>query len=128
MPLLRFTTAIEATKEEWREFARAVAALYADHMDTRTDHVAVERTRADRADLWLGRGVPGGIVFLDADIREGRSHDRRREFALAVMNRLASRWGVPEPNMKVVFTEHEGPLMMGYDRVGGDWSPDESPE
>lgn len=123
MPLLHFTTAIDATDREWRAFAESVAASYADHMETGTDHVAVARTRADRADLWLGRGVPGAMAFLEADVREGRSADRRRRFALAVMDDLAARWGVPEPNMKVVFTEHEGSSMMGYDRVGDDWSP-----
>lgn len=126
MPLLRFTTAIEATDEEWQEFAAAVAELYADHMDTGTSHVAVERTRVARTDLWLGRGVPGGMVFLDADIREGRTHDQRRAFALAVMDQVATRWDVPDPNMKVVFTEHEGPLLMGHNRVGDAWSPDEA--
>lgn len=123
MPLLRFTTAIDATETEWRTFVRRVAELYAETMNTETSHVAVERNRHTRDELWLGRGEPGGMVFLDADIRKGRSHEQRRAFAVAVMDDLADRWGVPTPNMKVVFTEHQGQLMMGYDRVGDDWSP-----
>jgi hypothetical protein len=41
------------------------------------------------------------------------------------MDTAAEEFGVPEPNMKVVFTEHEGEAMMGYDRVGSAWSSDE---
>lgn len=75
--------------------------------------------------MWLGRQEPGDLLFFDADVREGRAHEHRRAFALDVMDEMASRWEVPGSNMKVVFTEHEGPLMMGYDRIGGTWSPDE---
>lgn len=126
MPLLRFTTAIDAPGDEWQGFAAVVAERYADHMDTGTSHVAVERTRVDRTDLWLGQSVPGGMVFLDADIREGRSHDQRRAFALTVLDEVAARWNVPEPNMKVSFTEHDGRSLTSYDRVGDAWSPDEA--
>ncbi|MGB9955919.1 hypothetical protein ACOZ4B_05970 [Haloferax prahovense] len=38
------------------------------------------------------------------------------------MDAVAERFGVPESNQKVVFTEHEGSRMVGYDRVGDDWS------
>jgi hypothetical protein len=37
------------------------------------------------------------------------------------MERAVAEFGVPEPNAKVVFTEHAGEDMMGIDRVGGDW-------
>jgi len=40
------------------------------------------------------------------------------------MERVRDAFGVPTPNLKVVFTEHDGPSMMGYDRVGGEWTPD----
>ena len=37
------------------------------------------------------------------------------------MKRFHEEWKIPKANMKVVFTEHEGSHMMGYDRVGSDW-------
>jgi hypothetical protein len=75
----------------------------------------------------LGRAVQSDpdVVVLEADIRTGRPPDQRREFAVAFMDTLHDEWGIPHPNMKVVFTEHEGTHMMGYDRVGSDW---DSPE
>jgi len=126
MPLLKFTLSVDAPVEERRSFEETVANLYADRMQTSHDHIAVELTHVETEDMWIGRADPGEYLFLDAEIREGRTHEERREFALAVMDDAMSRWGLPKPNMKVVFTEHRGPLMMGYDRVGGAWSPDES--
>jgi hypothetical protein len=123
MPLLRFTTSVGASAADWQAFARRVAELYADIMATEQSHIAIERTQAAHEDLWLGRSVSGEFVFLDADVRAGRGHDQRRAFAVEVMDELAVRWGVPKPNMKIVFTEHAGELMMGYDRVGDDWAP-----
>jgi hypothetical protein len=37
------------------------------------------------------------------------------------MSAAADRWDVPDENLKVTFTEHAGPQMMGVDRVGGEW-------
>lgn len=125
VPQLQFdiTGPLDATDR--RAFAEEVAALYADRMATQTDHVAVSIRERDPADLWLGREVEGRLLFLNADVRRGRDQSRRREFALAIMDAARDRWGVPAPNMKVVFTEHAGEDMMGYDRVGGEWSAGE---
>jgi hypothetical protein len=61
---------MDATDPEWRMFARRVAELYAETMDTQTRYVAVERNRHTRDGLWLGHGEPSGMVFLNADIRK----------------------------------------------------------
>jgi phenylpyruvate tautomerase PptA (4-oxalocrotonate tautomerase family) len=95
-------------------------------MLTGTGHVAVVVRSREPSELSIGREtVDGRYLFLDAEIRQGRSTERKRAFALAVMDTASERFGVPEPNMKVVFTEHEGTSMMGYDRVGGEWTAEE---
>jgi hypothetical protein len=38
------------------------------------------------------------------------------------MEYAAEQFEVPEPNLKVIFTEHRGNEMMGIDRVGGTWN------
>lgn len=123
MPHLQFDVTGPIEDGEKTAFAERVAELYTDHMATTVGHVAVTVRERDPADLWLGRAVEGRLLFLDADVRQGRSGERKRSFALAAMELARERWGVPEPNMKVVFTEHAGPDMMGVDRVGGEWSP-----
>lgn len=102
--------------------SETVAARYADLMGASTDYAAV--AVRDDCHLSIGRGEDGRGAFLHADVREGRPQTRKREFALAVMDDLHERFDVPRANLKVVFTEHAGEEMMGYDRVGGDWSSD----
>lgn len=121
MPHLQFDTDAEPTAAEKNALAAAVTDLYTEHMETTAGHVAVTIRERDPADLHLGRAVEGPLVFLDADVREGRPFELKRAFALAAMAYLTDEWGVPEPNLKATFTEHAGEEMMGYDRVGGDW-------
>ncbi|RLM57329.1 tautomerase [Halobellus sp. Atlit-31R] len=122
MPLLQFDTTVSATDAEREAFTEAVTELYAEEMATTTGHVAVVIREQPEANLSIGRGVDGPCCFLSADVREGRSLERRRSFALAVMELAAETWAIPEPNLKVSFTEHEGTDLMGVDRVGGEWS------
>ncbi|WP_135365794.1 tautomerase family protein [Halosimplex halophilum] len=121
MPLLQFDTTCSLSDAEKEAFAERVTALYTSEMETTAGHVAVTIRDREPADLHLGRAVDGPLLFLDAEIRRGRSFERKRAFALAVMEYAGSEFGVPDENMKVVFTEHPGEAMMGVDRVGGEW-------
>jgi len=122
MPLLQFDTTLSLSAAEKTSFAETVTELYTTEMETTEGHVAVTIRDRESADLHLGRAVDGPLLFLDAEIRRGRSVDRKREFALAVMEHTATAYDVPDENMKVVFTEHPGTAMMGVDRVGGEWN------
>lgn len=128
MPLLQFDTTAGATDEEREAFTEAVTDLYAEEMATTTGHVAVVIREHPPANLSLGRGEDGPLCFLSADIREGRSFERKRSFALAVMELAAERFSIPEANLKVSFTEHAGEELMGVNRVGGEWSEAEEEE
>ena len=122
MPLLTISTAADPNPADREEFLEDLADLYAEVMDSETSFVSIRFQSVDPEDIWLGRAEPGApIVLLEADIREGRPVSQRRSFALDAMERFREEWEVPPPNMKVVFTEHEGSHMMGYDRVGSDW-------
>ncbi|MFB6299455.1 MAG: tautomerase [Halobacteriales archaeon] len=128
MPHLQFDTTVECSPNSRRSFIETVADLFAQHMDTGTDHIAVTFRSHDAGAMWIGRSVDGPVLVLDADIRRGRSFDRRRSFGLAVMDQAIERFGIPEPNLKVTFTEHDGNQMMGYDRIGTPWTDDEAVE
>jgi phenylpyruvate tautomerase PptA (4-oxalocrotonate tautomerase family) len=127
MPLLSFVTDLPIDPEAKRAFADRVASLYAEQMDTTTGHVAVEIREVESGGLWLGRATDpeAGHLFLDADVREGRNADQRRAFALAVIDRACADFSLPEANLKVVFTEHTGPEMMGANRIGSEWTPED---
>ncbi|SEO68327.1 hypothetical protein SAMN04487948_104160 [Halogranum amylolyticum] len=122
MPQLQFDTTLDLTADEKRTLTAAVTDLYAEEMATTTGHVAVVVREHSSENLSLGRAVDGPLCFLNADVREGRSFERKRSFALATMTVLRERFDVPRENLKVVFSEHAGEEMMGVDRVGGDWS------
>jgi phenylpyruvate tautomerase PptA (4-oxalocrotonate tautomerase family) len=128
MPLLQFRTSRDLSAEPKRRFADAVTDAYADHMRTGTDHVAVAISECSPADLSLGRVTDpdAPVLLLDAEIRQGRSFEAKRAFALAVIDLAREEWDLPRESAKVVFTEHPGENMMGADRVGGEWSPDEA--
>jgi len=121
MPLLQFDTTLSPSADEKAAFAEAVTDLYTEEMATTAGHVAVTIREREDAAMHLGRSVDGPLLFLDAEVRRGRSTERKRAFALAVMARAGEDFGVPDPNMKVVFTDHPGEAMMGVDRVGGEW-------
>lgn len=125
MPLLQFDWTLSPSAAEREAFAERVTESYTTEMATTAGHVAVTCRERDPADLHLGRAVDGPLVFLDAEIRTGRSFERKRAFAMATMDDLRERFDVPRENLKVVFTEHDGSNMMGYDRVGGEWSAEE---
>lgn len=98
-------------------FAERVTEFYTTEMETASGHVAVTIREREAADLHLGRAVEGPLLFLDAEIRQGRSFDRKRAFALATMEHANAEFGIPNDNMKVVFTEHPGKAMMGVNRM-----------
>lgn len=126
MPFLQFDTTVEMTGDDERAFARTVRELYGEIMQTGTDHVAIVVRSHQPNALSIGRATGADrLLVLDADIREGRSFDSKRELVIAVMDLAADEFGIPEPNMKAVITEHAGAQMMGYDRVGSEWSPTE---
>ena len=121
MPLLQFDTTLSLSPDRKRTLGDDVSDLYTSTMETAAGHVAVTIRSRSAADLHLGRAVDGPMVFLDAEIRRGRPFETKREFALSVMEYCNESFGVPDPNMKVVFTEHPGENMMGVDRVGEEW-------
>lgn len=121
MPLLQFDSTLSLSAEEKTSLAETVTELYTTEMETTAGHVAVTIRDRASADLYLGRAVEGPLLFLDAEIRRGRPFERKRAFALAVMEHVGDEFDVPDENTKVVFTEHPGEAMMGVDRVGGEW-------
>lgn len=129
MPHLAFDLNFALQPDEKRRFAEAVVNHFATIMDTGTDHIGITFRSYGREDLVFGRaGKPDeGIVFLDADIRNGRTADQKRRLALAIMSELERTWNVPPRNIYVVYTEHDGPNFQMNDRVLPSWSPGEDP-
>ena len=100
MPLLQFDTTLSLSAAEKTSLADTVTDLYTTEMETTAGHVAVTIRNRKPAALHLGRAVDGPLLFLDAEIRRGRPFERKRAFALAVMEHAASTYDVPDENMR----------------------------
>ncbi|PSQ09453.1 tautomerase [Halobacteriales archaeon QS_5_70_15] len=120
MPLLQFDATLSLSAGEKSTFAETVTDLYTTEMATIAGHVAMTIRECEPVDLHLGRAVDGPLLFLDADIRRGRSFDRKRAFALETFANVGETFDVPDGNTKVAFAEHPGESMMGGDRVGSE--------
>ncbi|MFB6133976.1 MAG: phenylpyruvate tautomerase MIF-related protein [Halanaeroarchaeum sp.] len=123
MPYLTFDVDRPVDEASAEAFEADVAETYARVMDADTSYVAVAVREVEA--MYLGRAEDGPIVVLTADIRRGRSQDRRRTLALELIDLVSETFDVPRTNQKVVFTEHDGALMMGHERVGSEWTPEE---
>jgi phenylpyruvate tautomerase PptA (4-oxalocrotonate tautomerase family) len=129
MPHLQFDLDFSPPPEARRAFAAAVVHHFATIMDTGTDHIAVAVRCYPKGDLTFGRaaGSSKGIAFLNADIRLGRTRDQKRRLSLAVIDELATRFGVAREAVYVILTEHDGEHFQLSDRVLPSWSSGEDP-
>lgn len=129
MPHLQFEMNFAATYPDKSAFADKVKALFAEIMDTGTDHIGITLRAHGGNDLFFGRALdPGqGIVFLNADIRDGRSAEQKRTLAVAIIDELHQRWQVPKEAIYIIYTERPGEHFQLSDRVLPNWSPGEDP-
>ena len=129
MPHLQFELNFTPSPDEKRRFAAAVVRHFADVMDTGTDHIAVTLRCFAPEDLTFGRAAPSGgrTVFVNADIRGGRTRDQKRRLSLAYIDEAARTFGVAREAVYVILTEHDGEHFQLSDRVLPSWSPGEDP-
>lgn len=129
MPHLQFDLTAALDAPDAQAFIAWVTDEYADVMDTGTGHIAVTIREVPRSHLALGRTETpdADVAVVNADVRAGRSVEQRREFAVTVMDELATRTGIPTEHMYVVYTEHQGADFMLRERMLESWGPGDSP-
>jgi phenylpyruvate tautomerase PptA (4-oxalocrotonate tautomerase family) len=129
MPHLQFEMNFTPSADEKRRFAAAVVRHFAEVMDTGTDHVAVTLRCFAPEDLAFGRAEASGgrTVFVNADIRQGRTREQKRRLSLAYVDEAARSFGVAREAVYVILTEHDGENFQLSDRVLPSWSPGEDP-
>eukprot|EP00123_Amoebidium_parasiticum_P019417 comp25177_c0_seq1/m.46967 comp25177_c0_seq1/g.46967 ORF comp25177_c0_seq1/g.46967 comp25177_c0_seq1/m.46967 type:complete len:136 (-) comp25177_c0_seq1:323-730(-) len=129
MPHLQFEFNFTPSAQDKGTLAKTVVDLFGTVMDTGTDHIGITFRCYAKEDLVLGRTDPqdGRVVFLNADIRNGRTKDQKRRLALGIMDAINGLWGVPKESMYIVYTEHDGENFQLSDRVLPSWKEGEDP-
>ena len=129
MPHLQFEINKPLLDDDKRVFAEQVRELFSRVMDTGTDHISISIREFPTHNLSIGRVTEPeqGIALVNADIREGRSIEQRRELALGFMDLLAQRWLIPKPQMYVTLTEHKGEDFHLEERYLASWKEGEDP-
>ena len=90
MPHLSFAISRHIPDATKVTLAQRVRQLFAEVMDTGTDHISISIHECGTHDLSLGRvqQPEKGIALVDADIRKGRTPDQRRTLALGFIGLL----------------------------------------
>ena len=129
MPHLQFEINRHIPDATKVELAERVRQLFAEVMDTGTDHISISIHECGTHDLSLGRvqDPEKGIVLVDADLRRGRTLEQRRTLALGFIALLQELLQIPPEHVYLTFTEHPGEDFHLSDRVLANWQQDEDP-
>lgn len=129
MPHLQFEFNFKLSKEEKQTLAERVMSIFSEIMDTGTGHIGITVREFEKGSLIMGRmkHIEEKVAFINADIREGRAFEKRRQLALKFMDEIFTMFNVPKENMYLVFTEHKGDDFNLYEKTLKNWQPEEDP-
>lgn len=107
--------------------AQSVRELFSEIMHTGTDHIATTIREFDTFGISIGRVRDHtlGVALINADIRQGRPFEQRRELVLALMRLLHFQFDIPNENIYVTITEHPGEDFHLHERFLRAWQEDE---
>ena len=129
MPHLQLDINQVLTQDRKTAVAARFKQLFAQVMDTGTDHIAISIREHGTYNLDIGRAKDQvkGIALVNADIRQGRSMSQRRELAVGFIDIMDELLDVPREQVYVTLTEHKGEDFHLTERYLGDWSEGEDP-
>jgi phenylpyruvate tautomerase PptA (4-oxalocrotonate tautomerase family) len=129
MPHIQFDINKTLSDTDKISLAQQVRQLFADVMDTGTDHISMSLREFDTLNLSLGRVVNPelGVAIINADIRAGRTMEQRRSLCLGLMDLVNQRLGIPQANMYITLTEHKGEDFHLHERYLASWQQGEEP-
>lgn len=129
MPHLQIDVNIPLSDVCRKEIATSLKRLFSEIMETETGHIAVAIREHGTFSLDIGRvsDHSAGVAHVNADIREGRSREKRRQLALGFIDALHKTAGIPKKHIYVTFTEHKGEDFHLHERHLRSWHPGEDP-
>ncbi|MGI9227573.1 MAG: tautomerase [Gammaproteobacteria bacterium] len=129
MPHLQIDINKNVENEVKKNIAIRFKALFSTIMDTGTDHIATSIREFDTYNLDIGRvkDHKQGVALINADIREGRELEKRRNLALGFIKILNELLNIPVENIYVTFSEHKGEDFHLHELYLHSWQEGEDP-
>ena len=129
MPHLLFEFNRSLTDSQKQTFAAEVRTLFSEVMDTGTDHISISIREFGTYNLSIGRvkEPENGVAVVNADIREGRTMEKRRTLTLGFMKLINKSFNIPVTNMYVTLTEHKGEDFHLFEKYLASWQKGEDP-
>ena len=129
MPHLQFEFNQSLSDAQKQSFAEQVRTLFSDVMDTGTDHISISIREYGTYNLSIGRvkEPEKGVAVVNADIREGRTMEKRRTLTLGFMQIIHELLNIPVENMYVTLTEHKGEDFHLFEKYLASWQAGEDP-
>lgn len=129
MPHLQFEINRNLTDADKISLARDVRQLFADLMDTGTDHIGISIRALGTHDLSIGRVTEPekGVALVNADLRAGRTLEKRRALVLGFMALLNRNLSIPKEHIYVTLTEHKGEDFHLSEKYLDEWREGEDP-
>ncbi|MDW3095381.1 MAG: tautomerase [Gammaproteobacteria bacterium] len=106
-----------------------IKTLFSKVMDTGTDHIAISIREHGTYNLDIGRvkNHKKGVALVNADIREGRALNKRRDLALGFIKILNELANIPAENIYVTFSEHKGEDFHLHEKYLHSWKEGDDP-
>jgi len=129
MPHLQIDINKNLSDETKLSIADRFKTIFSRVMDTGTDHIATTIRELGTYNLDIGRVEDHelGVALVNADIREGRDLQKRRELALGFIEILNDLVNIPVKNIYVTFTEHKGEDFHLHELYLHSWKEDDDP-
>ena len=129
MPHLQFEFNRNLTDSQKQTFAEEVRTLFSEVMDTGSDHISISIREFGTYNLSIGRvkEPEQGVAVVNADIREGRTMEKRRTLTLGFMELINKSFDIPVTNMYVTLTEHKGEDFHLFEKYLASWQTGEDP-
>jgi len=129
MPHLQLEINRTITDSEKIALAAKVRELFTEIMDTGIDHISISIREFSTYNLSIGRvkEPEKGIALVNADIREGRTLQQRRDLALAFMGLINESLNIPTAHIYITLTEHKGEDFHLFEKYLSNWQTGEGP-
>lgn len=127
MPYLQVDLPAPASEAAKARFARRLAAIYAEAMETQPHIPSIAFRELGAGNLVrLQDGELRAVLVIMCDIRRGRPAGQREALARTIASEAAAAFDIDALQVVVEFTQHTPDEMFRYGKIAPEWSPGEA--